>query len=464
LQNNWRPAVVAALRETAPLLDDTGARTAMEVANLQPLRLPRVVEFAYSLLIAEQLDAAAHVFHALATALPAELAGPYGLARVALRRRNWPEAVSRLEAILRLRRADVVPQLIHELAAALVHAGRGADAFDLLESEGLTGGMPIALRVSLLYALIRRRRMREARTLFGKTVSCAEAPGDVAMLLDLAAPLFEGCARTETFRRLWQTADLLPAADARGQAAVAALKLRLLLALRDYDGFRRGFDQIADPSALGAHAAGLRTVAARLADPRFPDRTRGKVFGIGLSRTGTTSLAAALAQLGLLTLHWANRLTGEMLSDSDLPLFDAFLDTPACMNFERNYYLYPQSKFIYTTRPWPDWVGSWTAYTQHRWQLSGYDDIADIMQRPDQFEFGTQFADVHLALYYNHGSYEQAFDAYDRRVRIFFADKPADRFLQLDLFGGDGWAKLCAFLGVDPPDGAFPWENRGAAR
>ena len=47
-----------------------------------------------------------------------------------------------------------------------------------------------------------------------------------------------------------------------------------------------------------------------------------------------------------------------------------------------------------------------------------------------------------------------------RRVRAYFAGRPDD-LLVLDVVGGEGWEKLCPFLGLEPPAEAFPHFNAG---
>ncbi len=75
----------------------------------------------------------------------------------------------------------------------------------------------------------------------------------------------------------------------------------------------------------------------------------GKVFGIGLSRTGTTTLTTALQKLGYKALHFPsdgatqNELYGFFSSDSQfirlsaLEHYDAITDTPVCCTFNRPY-------------------------------------------------------------------------------------------------------------------------------
>lgn len=56
----------------------------------------------------------------------------------------------------------------------------------------------------------------------------------------------------------------------------------------------------------------LRNVGARLRAERFPDFKESKVFEVGLTRTGTTSLTRALQILGYQAAHYVNDLTGEL--------------------------------------------------------------------------------------------------------------------------------------------------------
>jgi hypothetical protein len=81
------------------------------------------------------------------------------------------------------------------------------------------------------------------------------------------------------------------------------LSLRLMLARRDHYGILRIYNGIEDTLELGTHANNLCAVAPALRRPRCPDYDRQKVFGIGVSRTGTTSLRTALQALGLSAVH-----------------------------------------------------------------------------------------------------------------------------------------------------------------
>jgi hypothetical protein len=204
----------------------------------------------------------------------------------------------------------------------------------------------------------------------------------------------------------------------------------------------------------------LLRVATVLSDPGYPDYGRLKVFGIGLSRTGTTTLALALNTVGLHTLHWSNPLTGEVIGDDDLTIFDAFTDTPISARFEEFYDRFPNSKFILTVRPFDAWVKSMSALWRRTLGITEFEALKSALAGPGALRHGSEFRAINRRLYFDYGSYREAYDAHTERVRRFFGEKPADRFLEFNVFAGDGWPKLCAFLGLEAPSGPFPWENR----
>lgn len=81
-----------------------------------------------------------------------------------------------------------------------------------------------------------------------------------------------------------------------------------------------------------------------------------KVFGIGLSRTRTTSLKEALEMLGMECVHFND---GSRISAwPEFYKADAVVDTPVSSRFESLYYTFEESKFIYTVRETNEWVKS----------------------------------------------------------------------------------------------------------
>ncbi len=98
--------------------------------------------------------------------------------------------------------------------------------------------------------------------------------------------------------------------------------------------------------------------------------TRAKVFGIGLSRTGTTSLTQALHLLGYKAIHFPHdsvtRAQVYHFFDSELQCLslallqeaDAITDTPVCCLYKALDQAYPGSKFILTVREKHSWLRS----------------------------------------------------------------------------------------------------------
>ena len=156
------------------------------------------------------------------------------------------------------------------------------------------------------------------------------------------------------------------------------------------------------------------------------------IFGIGMTKTGVTSLGTALRLLGIPCMHnskrmkqalWGNRRTGRRCLEPLPQQFRAFCDSPIPHNFEQVDEDYPGSLFIATVRDLEPWLRS-----RQRW-------------------FGTERARNLTARR----------EWYDRLQR-HFGDR-CDEILFFNLCGGDGWEPLCEFLGVPVPDLPFPHKN-----
>ena len=182
---------------------------------------------------------------------------------------------------------------------------------------------------------------------------------------------------------------------------------------------------------------------------------RAKVFCIGFQKTGTTSLFAALTALGYRTAAVVGRdLTAEELRAKGAALcidvakvFDAAQDMPWPIFFRELDAAYPGSKFILTVRDSASWFRSIEGHFGANESALG------------AFIYGEDAA----APANNRARYIDVFEAHERAVRDHFATRPAD-LLIMDLAAGDGWEKLCAFLGVDAPSEPFPIRNAAGER
>lgn len=424
---------------------------------------------------------------------PDDPAGYAGMAQLALRQRSWPEALARCDELLarfpdhaaadgwRTMRASPLLELgraaeaegflrriverapgsenaLLTLLRVCVHSGRPDVAWSALNASPLRGIETPALMERRLDLLIRLNRRDEARSIVEERLSRAERPDLLAGLLNFVPLLYERCERARIWRQLSERVHAARKGSApHHRVSLDVMEARLQLALRNRDGVVTAVRHLMPYPYLGEEGEALRRVSAALADPGYPDYQKLMIFGIGLSRTGTTTLAAALSLLGFHTLHWRNPLTCEVISDDDFLIFDAFTDTPVSTRFETLYLRFPNSKFIFTTRKFEDWQTSISGLWRRQLGMSGFDEIRAELKAP---RYGTEYADINRTLYFDYAGYREAFDAHEQRVRQFFRDKPADRFLEFDIFGGDGWPKLCAFVGREAPAMPFPWENR----
>lgn len=185
-------------------------------------------------------------------------------------------------------------------------------------------------------------------------------------------------------------------------------------------------------------------------------QSSGKVIGVGLGRTGTTSLAAALDRLGFATIHYPSSASGPELA-SGSAFFDALENHEAIANgtgcpYQAIDTRYPGSKFILTIRDLTSWLRSKKDWAEM--DLENWDRFT-----PDQ-QSAKRYVNEHV-----YGSFE--FDAdvwtksYERHVASVmehFQHRPAD-LLVLNIPAGDDWRQLCPFLGHSERDEPFPRRN-----
>lgn len=209
-----------------------------------------------------------------------------------------------------------------------------------------------------------------------------------------------------------------------------------------------------------------------------------KAFGIGLSRTGTTTLAANLwyyadydaIHAPLSFVHypcWCDQPQAEI--DWNQTTYDFVGDIMASFRFESLAQRFPQAKFIYTKRDAREFAESAVAFfggaKAHLWPM------VDTLHRACLFPLPTNrfFADMYGPDYamYNVTQWMQVYQEYEARVHTFFAKDAQlqQRFLELDITQGQGknrswnktglannvhvyqsgWEKLNPFLHL-PPD------------
>lgn len=177
-----------------------------------------------------------------------------------------------------------------------------------------------------------------------------------------------------------------------------------------------------------------------------------KLLGIGFGRTGTTSLTSALRKLGYATTHFDTGFLGLLrgaaqtgvLDLSRYDHLDALTDQPTCLFYREFGERYPDLKYLLTVRDETDWLASVIGHTA-KYRVGPSDDRYFTRQ----LVFGTEFPN-RLLMRRKYLEHNQA----------VIRDIPPDRLLVMDICAGDGWEKLCPFLGAEVPSVAFPWENR----
>ncbi len=179
--------------------------------------------------------------------------------------------------------------------------------------------------------------------------------------------------------------------------------------------------------------------------------SQSKVFGIGLSKTGTTSLARALEILGYNTRDYlgVTRYSPGDLTSIDLDEVnanDAFTDTPIPSFYRELDKMYPGSKFILTVRDMDGWLKS--CKKQFTQKLADKQNEANI----------NLFMDLYGCFVFDEEKFIAGYKRFVSGALLYFKDRPDDLQV-LDVTGGEGWDKLCSFLGTSVPDAPFPRAN-----
>jgi hypothetical protein len=185
------------------------------------------------------------------------------------------------------------------------------------------------------------------------------------------------------------------------------------------------------------------------------------ILGVGLSRTGTRSLHRACLSLGFRSLHAHPERFRDVLRGTDnRPSFrifddvDAVFDLPAAHFYPELLAAYPDCKVILSVRAEDSWfVSINNHYARLREQWRDDPGQLDDIRRVQKYVYGSEDVSEFL--------YRKKFRDHNRGV---VAGVPADRLLVIDVCAGEGWEKLCPFLGRPSPRHLFPWENRTPAR
>ena len=191
-----------------------------------------------------------------------------------------------------------------------------------------------------------------------------------------------------------------------------------------------------------------------------------KVIGAGVGRTGTYSLKLALNQLGLGPCHhmeevifnmpvhvplWAAAAAGRPDWEAIYKGYESAVDWPTAGFFRELHAAFPAARFVLTTRSPESWAES---FSQTIYKLlAGREQAPQEMQ--EWLDMGARvIAQTGFPAGLDAAGLTKAFNAHNEAVK---AAIPARQLLVYQV--KEGWAPLCAFLGVPEPAEPFPRTN-----
>lgn len=207
------------------------------------------------------------------------------------------------------------------------------------------------------------------------------------------------------------------------------------------------------PHHYPAHSAFERPIDAlrRLR----PDRQTSDfplILCVGHGKSGTKSLNRALLMLGYRSAHFFGAGVYGLLYGKAAEVHnhnftfepvDAVLDTPVVDFYNEILLTYPNARVILSIRSVKSWLRS---------QQRFYSEYANGCAKwPAPWRHG-----ANLVFGTECPSPEQAVKRYTQHNRNVFDAVPREQLLIMDIPGGDGWEKLCGFLGKPVPNDLFP--------
>ena len=182
-----------------------------------------------------------------------------------------------------------------------------------------------------------------------------------------------------------------------------------------------------------------------------------KVFGIGLNKTGISTLKQCFRVLGythkthdrdLLVDYREGRMDR---IETAMEAHDSFEAWPWGLMYREIFERYGrEARYILTLRKTPD---TWLTSLKNHSLQSNPDENSRYLAYGYDYPHG--YEAEHLAIYRKH----------EADVRAFFAKHGASDCLKVLCWEkGDGWEDVCDFLGHDIPDRAFPHANKTANR
>lgn len=184
-----------------------------------------------------------------------------------------------------------------------------------------------------------------------------------------------------------------------------------------------------------------------------------KVIGIGLPRTGLTSLARALTILGYDTIHFPASLERAQRRE-------AATDMPLPHRYRALAKRFPKAKFILTLREERYWHRSMVAAGHKYGWIDHPDPKLRKLSKHAQERTKKSCPEVYEAFNKTLGRdparWVERYHFHRQQITKNFQLDP-DRLLIMNICDGDRWIPLCRFLNKDIPEVDFPWRHRIAS-
>lgn len=192
-------------------------------------------------------------------------------------------------------------------------------------------------------------------------------------------------------------------------------------------------------------------------------RPGGPVFGLGLSKTGTTSLGSALRRLGLNSIHWpidpqtVREIDRGRTRLSIFDQYDAVVDCATCIvAYQELARMYPAARFVLSVR---SDRRAWSRSIERHWsradQATDWDTVT-IENNPAKYAAKIYRHQVFGGLEYDRRHYLDVYERHWSAVLLAFREAP-QRLLVHDF--EQGYRPLARFLGRPVPDDLYPCEN-----
>ena len=171
-----------------------------------------------------------------------------------------------------------------------------------------------------------------------------------------------------------------------------------------------------------------------------------KIFGVGLGRTGTVSLARAMRVLGYTVKHNPSNIGA-------VKAYDFCNDIFISARYKFFDYVFPQAKFVLTVRDLESWIES---SCRHAAKKGGTitDDGPDVSLDRAENRFL-----VYGIIHFDEKVFREVFLKFNEEIIKHFQGRE-HKLLVMDISSGEGWEKLCPFLGKSVPNCSFPYAHK----